>query len=88
VAREAPATSAERKQTCKVFDLKSVYRVKKESETEKRPFNSDFDIGKNSIVTISVTDRSPARAQDMTNAYLDVLRETNGSLALSASSQT
>ncbi|WP_433967725.1 GumC family protein [Tunturiibacter gelidiferens] len=73
----------------KRFDLKSVYRVKKESEAEKRlASNSDFDIGiKDSIVTISVTDKSPARAQDMTNAYLDVLRETNGRLALSESSQ-
>ena len=63
--------------------------MKKESEAEKRlASNSDFDIGiKDSIVTISVTDKSPARAQDMTNAYLDVLRETNGRLALSESSQ-
>jgi uncharacterized protein involved in exopolysaccharide biosynthesis len=73
----------------KRFDLKSVYRVKKESEAEKRlASNSDFDIGiKDSIVTISVTDKSPTRAQDMANAYLDVLRDTNGRLALSESSQ-
>jgi len=73
----------------KRFDLKSVYHLKKESEAEKRlASNSDFDIGlKDSIVTISVTDKSAARAQDVTNAYLDVLRETNGRLALSEASQ-
>jgi tyrosine-protein kinase Etk/Wzc len=73
----------------KRFDLKNVYKVKKESEAEKRlASNSAFDIGvKDSIVTISVTDKSPARARDMANAYLDVLRETNGRLALSESSQ-
>lgn len=78
-----------RSELVKRFDLKNVYRVKKESEAEKRlASNSNFDIGtKDSIVTISVTDKSPARAQNMTNAYLDVLRETNGRLALSEASQ-
>ncbi len=73
----------------KRFDLKSVYDVKKESEAEKRlASHSSFDIGiKDSIVTISVTDKSPTRARDMANAYLEVLRETNGRLALSESSQ-
>ncbi len=73
----------------KRFDLRGVYRVKKESEAEKRLVsNSDFAVDiKNSIVTISVTDKNPVRAQDMANAYLDALRETNGKLALTESSQ-
>ena len=78
-----------RSELIKRFDLKGVYSVKKESEAEKLlASHSDFDIGiKDSIVTISVTDKSPARARDMANAYLDVLRETNGHLALTESSQ-
>jgi len=71
------------------FDLKTVYRVKKLSLAEKQlSKHSEFDVGlKDSIVTISVTDKSPIRARDIANAYLDVLRETNGRLALTESSQ-
>jgi len=71
------------------FDLKSVYNVKKESTAEKRlARNSKFEVGlKDSIVTISVTDHSPARARDLVNGYLEALRETNSRLALSESSQ-
>jgi uncharacterized protein involved in exopolysaccharide biosynthesis len=73
----------------KRFDLKTVYKVKKESQAEQRlAANSKFAVDlKNSIVTLSVTDPSPARACDLVNAYLDALRETNGRLALSESSQ-
>jgi len=73
----------------KRFDLLHVYHVKKESQAEKRlADNSKFDVGlKDSIVTISVTDRSPARARDLANGYLDALRETNSRLALSEASQ-
>jgi len=38
-------------------------------------------------VTVSVTDRDPARAHDMTAAYLEALRRINGRLALTESSQ-
>jgi tyrosine-protein kinase Etk/Wzc len=71
------------------FDLKKVYNVKRESQAENvLAYHSKFDAGlKDSIVSISVTDTSPARAQDLANAYLDALRETNGRLALSESSQ-
>ena len=43
------------------FNLKSVYKVKKESQAEKAlASHSAFDVGvKDSIVTISVTDKSP-----------------------------
>lgn len=73
----------------KRFDLMNVYKVKKESLAEKRLSDrSLFEAGmKDSIVTISVTDKSPERARDMANAYLDALRETNGRLALTESSQ-
>ncbi len=73
----------------KRFDLLNVYKVKKESQVEKLLANeSKFEVGlKDSIVTISVTDKSPARARDLTNGYLDALRETNSRLALSEASQ-
>jgi tyrosine-protein kinase Etk/Wzc len=73
----------------KRFNLMSVYKAKKESQAEGILADcSKFDVGaKDSIVTISVTDSSPQRAQNIGNAYLDALRETNGRLALSESSQ-
>jgi len=73
----------------KRFDLIHVYKVKKESQAEKLlANNSKFDVGlKDSIVTISITDKSPARARDLANGYLEALRETNSRLALSEASQ-
>ena len=73
----------------KRFDLKRVYGEKRETSAEKTlAGNSDFEAdAKTSILKISATDRSPARARDMTQAYLDVLRSTNDRLAISESSQ-
>jgi len=73
----------------KRFDLMHVYKVKKESQAEKILGNNTVvtvDI-KSSIVTVDVTDKSPERARDLANAYMDALRQTNGRLALSQSSQ-
>jgi tyrosine-protein kinase Etk/Wzc len=71
------------------FGLMSVYRVKKESQAEKiLSKNSEFVVGlKDSIVTVRVTDKSPTRARDIAKAYLDLLYDTNGRLALTESSQ-
>jgi tyrosine-protein kinase Etk/Wzc len=71
------------------FGLMSVYRVKRQSQAEKTlTKNSEFVVGlKDSIVTVSVTDKSPTRARDIVNGYLDLLYETNGRLALTESSQ-
>ena len=73
----------------KQFNLMHAYKVKKESQAEKvLADNSKFDVGlKDSIVTISITDKSAARARDIANGYLDALRETNSRLALSEASQ-
>jgi uncharacterized protein involved in exopolysaccharide biosynthesis len=73
----------------KRFNLKTVYKAKKETSAEKiLAGKSTFDVdAKNSIIKISVTDPSPARARDMTQGYLDVLRSTNDRLAISESSQ-
>jgi len=73
----------------KRFDLMGVYRVKKESEAEKILNSSTavtVDI-KSTIVTVEVIDRSPSRAHDLANAYMDALRETDGRLALNQASQ-
>ena len=71
------------------FNLKQVYQVKKESQAEKAlGSNTAVTVdAKSSIVTVSVTDRSPQRAHDIADAYMDALRETDGRLALSQSSQ-
>ena len=71
------------------FDLVHVYKVKKQSEAEKKlAANSLFELGsKDPIVRISVTDHSPERARDMAAAYLQALQATSAELALTESSQ-
>ena len=71
------------------FDLLSVYGVKLESDAVRRlAANTNVDVGlKDTIVTITVTDKTAARAKALADGYLDALRETNGRLALSDSSQ-
>ncbi len=71
------------------FNLKTVYKVKKESAAEKILENRTlFEIGlKDSIVTINVTDKNPEQARDLANGYLDALQQTSAILALSESSQ-
>ncbi len=73
----------------KKFDLTRVYHVMHESDAIKRlTANTTVAIGaKDSIVTLTVTDRSPQRAHDLAQAYLDELYETNGRLALTESGQ-
>ena len=73
----------------KRYDLMRVYKVKKESQAE-RILASDTDItadAKSSIVSVDVTAMSPALAHDLASAYMDALRDVNGRLALSQSSQ-
>jgi capsule polysaccharide export protein KpsE/RkpR len=81
--------SSVRSELVKRFNLMSRYSVKKESLAEKvLAGHSTFDIDpKSSIVTVSVSDKSPAQAQDLANAYLDALTEKNGQLALTEASQ-
>ena len=73
----------------KRFDLVHLYGVKKESQAEKL-LEGDTAVAvdaKSTIVTVSITAKSPALAHDLASAYMDALRETNGRLALSQSSQ-
>jgi uncharacterized protein involved in exopolysaccharide biosynthesis len=71
------------------FDLMRVYDVDRESKAEKKlEDNTSVKAdSKSTIVTIGVTDKSPARARGIADAYLDILRSTNGRLALGQSSQ-
>jgi tyrosine-protein kinase Etk/Wzc len=71
------------------FNLQTVYGAKKESQAiAVLKGASVFEAGaKDGIITISVTDPDPKRAQDMANAYLDELRLANGRLALTEASQ-
>jgi tyrosine-protein kinase Etk/Wzc len=70
------------------FDLQKVYNAKKLSTAEKMlKANSTFLSGKDTLITIAVKDNDPKRAADLANGYLDFLREQNGKLALSESSQ-
>ncbi|HEX5282530.1 MAG TPA: Wzz/FepE/Etk N-terminal domain-containing protein [Bryocella sp.] len=71
------------------FNLMHVYGVSRESKAEKKlQNNTSIKIdSKSNIVSVSVTDKNPGRARDIANAYLDILRSTNGRLALSQSSQ-
>jgi tyrosine-protein kinase Etk/Wzc len=72
----------------KRFDLQSVYKTKRLSDTEKTlKGNSNFIAGKDSLITISVVDKDPHRATSLANGYLDALYEQNGSLALTESKQ-
>ena len=73
----------------KRFSLMQVYRVKKESQAEKE-LDSDTVVNvdlKSSIVTVNVSAESPALAHDLASAYMDVLRATNGRLALGQTAQ-
>jgi uncharacterized protein involved in exopolysaccharide biosynthesis len=72
----------------KRFDLQKVYKKKLVSDTEKElRSRSTFLSGKDTLISISVEDHDPNRAAAIANGYLDALREQNGKLALSESSQ-
>ncbi|WP_213804545.1 Wzz/FepE/Etk N-terminal domain-containing protein [Granulicella sp. dw_53] len=72
----------------KRFDLQSVYKTKRLSDTETMlKNNSKFVAGKDSLITISVVDDDPQRAASLANGYLDALYEQNGRLALTESGQ-
>jgi uncharacterized protein involved in exopolysaccharide biosynthesis len=71
------------------FNLMTVYKVKKISQAEKvLSRNSLFEVNtKDPIVTINVTDKSPERARDLANGYLQALQTASADLALTESSQ-
>jgi uncharacterized protein involved in exopolysaccharide biosynthesis len=72
----------------KRFDLQKAYNSKRLSDTEAiLKGQSKFASGKDTLITITVTDKDPHRAADLANGYLDALYEQNGRLALTESGQ-
>jgi uncharacterized protein involved in exopolysaccharide biosynthesis len=71
------------------FDLRKVYRDKKESNARKELVrNTSIDSGlKDGLIRISVTDQRPARAADMANAYVQSYRKLYAGLAVSEAAQ-
>ncbi len=70
------------------FDLQTVYKKKKLSQTEKALANHTKVIpAKDSIIAIRVTDTDPKRAAAMANAYLAALSRQNDRLALTEAGQ-
>lgn len=71
------------------FHLMETYKVKKESKAIARlASHSKFEIGvRDGIVTIKVTDRSPQRACDLANGYMEELHNISDRLALSEAAQ-
>jgi len=71
------------------YELQKAFHLKSPRGAEKMLLSeTKFDPGtKDSIVTITVTDKSAARAQTLANAYLDALQQVNENFALTESSQ-
>ena len=68
--------------------MQNLYNDKRLSDTEKDLKKRSFFVaGKDGLITISVEDHDPNRAAQMANGYLAALREQNGRLVLSESSQ-
>jgi capsule polysaccharide export protein KpsE/RkpR len=68
------------------FDLRKVYRVRY-SKDAREELSNNTDISedrKSGIISISVTDRSPQRAQQMADAYVSTLDELMAQLDTSA----
>ena len=71
------------------FNLRQVYRLKKESYAEGQlAAASFFAVGtKDPVITIEVTDHNPQRARDLAAGYLETLQATTAGMALTESSQ-
>jgi uncharacterized protein involved in exopolysaccharide biosynthesis len=71
------------------FDLMTAYHAKRRSDARKA-FESQSEIennAKDGLIRISVTDRDPRRAAEMTNAYVEEYRKLSGTLAITEASQ-
>jgi tyrosine-protein kinase Etk/Wzc len=71
------------------FDLKKLYREKRMSDARKAlEEHSDIESNvKDGLIRISVTDRDPRRAAEMTNAYVDEYKKFSANLAVTEASQ-
>jgi tyrosine-protein kinase Etk/Wzc len=71
------------------FNLQALYRDKRQSEARKdledaTEINSGL---KDGLIRISVTDKNPARAAEMANAYVDEYRKFSAGIAVTEASQ-
>lgn len=65
------------------FSLKSVYGVKHDADAADRLAGfTEISAGKEGVITISVTDRVPARAAALANGYVEELRKVTKNLAV------
>lgn len=72
----------------KRFDLMKLWEAKLESSVRQRlGAMSNITSGKDSIITIEVTDEDPKRAADMANAYIDELYKLSKSIATTEASR-
>lgn len=71
------------------FDLQNVYRDKRESDARKDlEKHTEIDSGlKDGLIRISVTDKSPERAAQMANAYVEDYKKLSAGLAVSEAAQ-
>jgi len=70
------------------FNLKSAYEVKTLADARKTlEGNTAIEAAKNGLILITVTDRSPHRASDLANAYIDELHNLNSTLAITEAAQ-
>ncbi len=71
------------------FDLKKLYKEKRMSDARKA-LESHCDIEnslKDGLIRISITDRDPRRASEMTNAYVEEYKKFSATLAVTEASQ-
>jgi tyrosine-protein kinase Etk/Wzc len=70
------------------FNLMSVYDIKKMQDTRVAlAKHAVFDLGKDGLIHIAVSDHSAQRSSDIANAYVDELYAMNATLAISEASQ-
>jgi tyrosine-protein kinase Etk/Wzc len=71
------------------FNLVKIYRVKHQADARKVLANQSlFEVGaKDSLLTISVTNKDPKLAHDLVQSYMEALHDINSRLALRESSQ-
>lgn len=70
------------------FDLKRVYEIESMDKVRLRlDKESDFNSGKDGLITIEVEDRDPKRVAQMANAYVEELLKLTNELAVTEAAQ-
>jgi len=65
------------------FSLTTVYGLKRDSDARSRLETlTEFNAGKEGVITVSVTDRDPRRAADIANGYVEQLKKLTKTLAV------